>query len=84
MVRATVLPGVVREVAIQEFRLIKLDEEVEMTSGLCLIALDGERERWLQGCSDVKVRLERSGPHVVDINKAIGEAAEKGFFTSRN
>lgn len=83
-VRATVLPGVVREIIIQKFRLIKLDEEVELTSGSCLIALDGERERWVQGCGDVKVRLERSGPHVVDISKAIREAAAEGFFTSHN
>ena len=49
-----------------------------------MIALDGERELPVDALDKVKVRLERDGPHVVDINKTIREAAEQGFFTSRN
>jgi len=82
--RAAVLPGVIHEVGIQELKLIKLGEEVELTSGPCLIALDGERELRVGALDDVKVRLERDGPRVVDINKAINMAATQGFFTSRN
>ncbi len=82
--RAAVLPGVVKEVNIQEFKLIKLGEEVEVVFKPCLIALDGERELRVENSDDVKVRLERDGPHVVNIEKAVREAAKHGFFTSQN
>ena len=82
--RAAVLPGVIQEVGIQEFRLIELGEEVELSLKPCLIALDGERELRVGARDEVKVRLERDGPRVIDINKAIREAAREGFFTSRN
>lgn len=82
--RAAVLPGVIEEVGIRNFRLVNLGEEVELTSGPCLIALDGERELMVKARQEVKVRVERDGPHVVDINKAVREAAAQGFFTRRN
>lgn len=83
-VRAAVLPGVIQEIGIQELRLIKLGEEVELSQKLCLIALDGERERTVKARDEVRVRLERDGPRVVDISKAIKKAATQGFFASRN
>jgi len=82
--RAAVLPGSIEEIGIQEFRLIQLGEEVELIQKPCLIALDGERELWVRATDEVKVRLERDGPHVVDVNNAIKKAASQGFFTSRN
>jgi len=82
--RAAVLPGVIQEVGIQEFRLIELGEEVELTFKPSLVALDGERELRIGALDEVKVRLERDGPRVIDINKAIKMAATQGFFSSRN
>jgi predicted polyphosphate/ATP-dependent NAD kinase len=82
--RAAVLPGVIQEVGIEEFKLINLGEEVELLTRPCLVALDGERELRVGATDEVKVRIERDGPHVVDINKATREAAAQGFFTSRN
>jgi len=82
--RAAVLPGVIQEIDIQEVRLIKLGEEVEVTFKPSLMALDGERELKVGAKDKVKVRLERDGPCVVDINKAIKGAATKGFFVSQN
>ena len=38
----------------------------------------------MENSDDVKVRLERDGPHVVNIEKAVREAAKHGFFTSQN
>ena len=72
------------KVGIEEFRLINLGEEAELLTKPCLIALDGERELRVGALDEVKVRIERDGPHVVDINKAVREAAEQGFFSSRN
>ncbi len=82
--RAAVLPGVIQEVGIEEFRLINLGEEVELLTKPCLITLDGERELRVGALDEMKVRIERDGPHVVDINKVVREAAAQGFFTSRN
>ncbi len=82
--RAAVLPGVIQEIGIQELKLIKLGEEVELSQKPCLIALDGERERTVKARDEVRVRLERDGPRVVDISKAIKKAATQGFFASRN
>jgi predicted polyphosphate/ATP-dependent NAD kinase len=82
--RAAVLPGVIEEIEIQEFRLIKLGEDVELVQKPCLIAVDGEREIMVRAMDDVTVRIERDGPRVVDVNKAIKKAAKQGFFTSRN
>jgi len=82
--RAAVLPGVVQEVGIEEVRLIRLGEAVEVTFKPSLMALDGERELKVNAQDEVKVRLERDGPRVVDISRAIKEAATKGFFVSRN
>ena len=82
--RATVLPGIIQEIGIQEYKLVKLGDEVDFILTPGIIALDGERELQVGALDEVKVRLERDGPHVVDINKAIREAAEQGFFTSRN
>ena len=83
-VRATVLPGVIREIGIQEYTLIRLGEEVELVTRPCLVALDGERELRVSASAEVKVKLERDGPPVVDINKAVREAARRDFFISRN
>jgi len=80
--RAAVLPGVIQEVGIKSFRKIELGEEVEITMKPCLIALDGEREIVVGALDEVRVRLERDGPNLVDINKAVREAAVQGFFTS--
>lgn len=78
--RAAVLPGVVQEVGIREFRRLKLGEEVALAAKPCLLALDGERELTVGGSDDVRVRVERDGPYVVDINKAVRQAAARGFF----
>jgi predicted polyphosphate/ATP-dependent NAD kinase len=82
--RAAVLPGVIQEVDIAEIKLMRLGEEIEVTFKPSLMALDGERELKVGARDEVKVRLERDGPRVVDISRAVKEAAQKGFFVSRN
>ncbi|MFN8456552.1 MAG: hypothetical protein U0401_18100 [Anaerolineae bacterium] len=42
-VLAPVAPGMVRQVAIREHRLLSIDEEITLNSQLCTLALDGER-----------------------------------------
>jgi len=80
--RAAVLPGVIQEIGIRSYRKVELGEEVQLTMKPCLVALDGERELVVGALAEVGVRLERDGPNLVDVNRAVREAAVQGFFTS--
>jgi hypothetical protein len=84
--RAAVLPGVIQEVGIRDVRRLPLGEETAVAIRPSLLALDGERELTVAADDEVTVRVERDGPRVVDIKKAIRQAAFHGFFTddSRN
>lgn len=64
-VTGVLAPGLVAEVPIAAWRTLALDEEVSLDVGDGTIALDGERQ--LSGCGDVRVRVTRTGPVVVDI-----------------
>jgi len=80
--RAAVLPGIVQEVGISEYRRVALGEEVRLAEKSCLLALDGERELKVHPGEDIRLRIERDGPRVVDITKAVRLAAANGFFVS--
>jgi predicted polyphosphate/ATP-dependent NAD kinase len=79
-VRATVLPGVIEEVSISEYKQVKLGEEIPIGVKQCLLALDGERELKVNAGDKLTMRIERNGPRVVDISIAIKKAVERGFF----
>lgn len=79
-VQAAILPGVVQEVGIREFRRIPLGEAVPIKYKPCLMALDGERELMVERDELITVRVERDGPRVVDIPKTLHQAVETGFF----
>jgi predicted polyphosphate/ATP-dependent NAD kinase len=69
---ATVAPGLVVEVGVRHWRVLDLDEEVELAAGEGTVALDGERELAVSGRA--RARVELQGPLLVDI-KATLEAA---------
>lgn len=79
-VRATVLPGVVTEVTVQELKILAPGEEVEVQLKPSIIALDGEREITVLTHDQVKIRLQNDGPPVVNIEKTIRKAVARGFF----
>lgn len=79
-VRAAILPGVVSEVGIEEIKILEPEEEVEVIHKPSIIALDGEREIMVTASDRVRIRLQRDGPAVVDIDKTVREAVRKGFF----
>lgn len=81
-VKASVLPGLFSYVRIEEWRVLEPDEEVEVAHKPSVIALDGEREIIVKASDNVKIRLQKDGPPVVDIEKALKEAVKKGYFTS--
>ncbi|MDP6042926.1 MAG: NAD(+)/NADH kinase [Dehalococcoidales bacterium] len=79
-VKAAVLPGLVTEVGVKELKTLEPGEEVEVRHKPSVIALDGEREITVTPADRVKIRLQRDGPPVVNIEKTIKEAVAKGFF----
>jgi len=79
-VKAAILPGVIRQVGIAEWKLLEPGDEVAVNLKPSVIALDGEREVTVRDTDQVKIRLQRDGPPVVDIEKTIRTAVAQGFF----
>ena len=71
-VLATLAPGLVTEVGVAEWRVLKLEEAVELPATAGTLALDGERELTVDGAA--QARVCRSGPLVVDIRAALAAA----------
>ena len=74
-VLAPIAPGRVAEVDVATWRLLELDEPVELEGSDGIVALDGERELALDGAADA--RVTRRGPLVVDIRAALQAASIK-------
>jgi predicted polyphosphate/ATP-dependent NAD kinase len=79
-VKAAVLPGVIQEVGISEYRHIELGEEIPINVKPCLLALDGERELKVRAQDELVMRVERDGPRLVNVSVALKKAAAQGFF----
>ena len=61
---------------ISEARFLPLGRPVRWT-GPGLIALDGERERVLRNAQVATVSVERTGPLVIDVRRALRLAGER-------
>jgi predicted polyphosphate/ATP-dependent NAD kinase len=80
-VSAAIAPGVIKEVGIEEYRVLALNERISITvDRLSLMALDGEREIEVSPQDKMEVELCRDGPRVVKIKETLEEAARNGFF----
>jgi hypothetical protein len=80
--RAPLAPGLYREIAVRERRMVQLGEAVEW-EGPGVLALDGERERTLRPGQRVRLSVQRDGPHVVDVGRTLHEGAARGAFLLR-
>ena len=49
-----------------------------------LLAFDGDRERTLAPGQRARLRVTRSGPHVIDPERALAAAAARGWFEGRH
>jgi hypothetical protein len=76
---APISPGLYTELGIASSRIIALGEPVEI-EGPGLLAFDGDRERELRPGQVARVRVERDGPRVVDVEAALREAARRGSY----
>ena len=80
-VLAPIAPGLIEEVQVESCSLLNLGEAVEIRWKPSILALDGEREVEVGHNTSLWVRLTGNGPKVVDIPRALEEAARGGFFT---
>ena len=81
-VKAAIAPGVIREIEIEKFQVLNLNDRMKITDKPALLALDGEREVEIYPRDEVEIELSRDGPRVVKIKEALEEAVRKGFFIS--
>ncbi len=78
-IQAPIAPGLYKPAEVAQCRLVRFDEEISV-AGPGVLAFDGERDRVLAPGVTAKLRVERSGPHVVIIERALELASRRGVF----
>lgn len=71
VVRAPVMPGVMKTVNVKSLKRLLIGDSVEVPRGVYTIALDGERELEVTKDDVVTVKLMREGPLLVNVSKAL-------------
>lgn len=77
IVRAPLAPGLVREVPVEECRILEVGETVAIPEGPGALALDGEREVLLRPGERWWVRLDGNGPIRADMVRILELAQER-------
>ncbi|MDA0977569.1 MAG: ATP-NAD kinase [Proteobacteria bacterium] len=79
-VHAPIAPGLYETLRIKKYETVGFDEPISFT-GPCVLAFDGEREREVRKGQRVTMRVSRTGPSVLNIEKTMQLAASRGLFT---
>jgi len=79
LLRAPLAPGLYRTVRVGAVRKLALGEAIDVL-GPGVLAFDGERERSLRPGQHARIVLERDGPRVVDVARALALGACRGAF----
>jgi hypothetical protein len=79
---APISPGLYRPVHVRDCRRLALHEVVEI-EGPGVLAFDGDRERALAAGQRARLRVERDGPRVIDVDRTLAVAARAGHFVGR-
>ncbi|HXX48390.1 MAG TPA: NAD(+)/NADH kinase [Myxococcota bacterium] len=79
---APISAGLYRPVNVVSHARVDLGEPVEL-SGPGVLAFDGDRERKLVPGQRALLRVLRDGPQVIDVDRALRLAAERGAFVER-
>lgn len=74
---APLAPGLVREVCVEDFRILRVGEVVELPGEPGAIALDGEREILVRPGETWWVRLEDGGPLQADMARILELSQER-------
>lgn len=79
-VTAAIAPGMVADVAIAEWQRLNMGESIRADQKHYTVALDGERAFNVNPQQQLGLVLRRNGPTVVDVQKAMMEAAKAGLL----
>jgi hypothetical protein len=79
-VTAPMAPGLYEDIDVSSCEPLALGAAIDAT-GPYVLSCDGERQRAVEG--GVRLRVERDGPWVIDVDRALADAARTGVFTSR-
>ena len=79
-VLAPIAPGMVAEVAIAHWERLVEGERVAVEQRHCAVALDGERAFTVTPGQSVEISVQRNGPPVVHVERALQVASELGIF----
>lgn len=82
-VKAPIAPGVIASVPVSGYRLLEIGDEVEVRDKPSVIALDGEREVYVGTGDTAALRLEFTGPMIVDVRQALRRAIKLGYSISK-
>ena len=77
---APVAPGLVKPVPIADWGFLQEGVRVDLEPRHCTVALDGERTLTITPDDRVQIVLARNGPPVVQVQRTLRRAAEKGLF----
>ena len=78
-VRVPLAPGSFTTMRVSEVRPLAEGEEIVVT-GRTILAFDGERDRTVSDEGRVTIRIESSGPLLVDVDRTLLLAAERRLF----
>ena len=78
-VNAPIAPGMYQSIGVAGSRTVPFGETITVT-GPCVLAFDGERERSLKPGQQAHLTIDRDGPWVIDVVRAMHLAAEQGLF----
>ncbi|MFQ5697757.1 MAG: NAD(+)/NADH kinase [Myxococcota bacterium] len=79
---APISPGLYRTFHVEGCRRLALGESVTV-EGPGVLAFDGDRERKLASRQRARLRVERTGPRVIDVGRTLERAARDGLFLDR-
>ena len=79
-VLAPIAPGIVAQVPIASWERLEEGQRIEVDRRHSSVALDGERAFTVTPSQRVEVSVQRNGPPVVQVERALHMAAERGLF----
>ena len=77
--RVALAPGLYRTVPVLDYCSVELGEVVELR-GPTVLSLDGDRERTIDADEAATAEVQRCGPRVVDVDRALELGAAAGVF----
>lgn len=80
IVAAAIAPGLMQSAAISRVTRLRPGDVLDIASSPCVLAMDGEREIEVRRQERLTLRFSKAGPSVVDVQRVMAKAQEKGLF----